>query len=112
MELKDQGKLPPMLGRSDNSNTQFAILALWAARRHEVPTERNLGLLLRRFTTSQEKGGGWGYEYKEGGGAGESPAMTCVGLLGMAVGHGLARDLEGPARNAIANDPRILNGFV
>src|SRR5262249_6821345 len=29
---------------SDNSNPQFATLALWAARRHDVPLERTLAL--------------------------------------------------------------------
>jgi len=99
-------------GRTDNSNSQFAILALWAARRHDVPTERSLGLLLRRFVTSQEKTGGWNYAYKMGGAGGDTPAMTCVGLLGMAVGHGLAKEYEGPLRDKVAQDERIINGFV
>ena len=110
--LVELEKAPIMWGRTDNSNTQFAILALWAARRHDIPADRSLGLLLRRFTTSQEPGGGWGYAYKFGGGAGETPAMTGVGLLGLAVGHGLAKEQDGPIRDIIANDPRILNGFV
>src|SRR5262249_55186410 len=46
---------------SDNSNTQFAVLALWAAQRHGVPMERCLALLVKRFHQSQNPDGGWGY---------------------------------------------------
>src|SRR5262245_48860468 len=31
---------PPFLGHTDNSTTQFALLALWAARRHKIPCTR------------------------------------------------------------------------
>jgi hypothetical protein len=75
--------------RTDNSNSQFAILALWVAQRHGVPVERTLNLVVQRYLTSQEKNGRWGYHYKRGGGVGGSPAMTCVGLLGLAIGFAL-----------------------
>ncbi len=75
-------------GGEDNSNTQFAILGLWVARRHGLPTERALALVDRRFRTSQGKDGGWGYN----AGGGSSPAMTCAGLLGLAVYHGVSLD--------------------
>src|SRR5262249_26318099 len=99
-------------------NTQFAILALWTARRHNVPMERTLALVLKRFQTSQNKEGGWGYPYSYAGGAPEGPAMTCVGLLGLAIGHGFAVEAEGkvPASKKAAGkavqDWRLLNGFV
>ncbi|MCI0641277.1 MAG: hypothetical protein L0Y72_16310 [Gemmataceae bacterium] len=97
---------------TDNSNTQFAILALWASRRHDVPADRSIGLLLFRFLTSQNKDGSWSYAYKHGGEAGGSPAMTCCGLLGLAVGHGLARDILGPNMHMLAKDPRIIDAFL
>jgi hypothetical protein len=74
---------------TDNSNTQFAVLAMLAASRHQVPTERCLALIARRFRTSQNLGGGWGYHYHPRGQSKGTPAMTGVGLLGLAVGHGL-----------------------
>jgi hypothetical protein len=74
---------------SDNSNTQFATLGLWAAGRHGVPTERALGFLVTRFRTSHAANGAWNYHYVAGGGGGGTPSMTCAGLLGLAVGHGL-----------------------
>src|SRR5262249_26085136 len=62
---------------------------------------------VRRFRTSQNPDGGWGYAYKVGG-TPESPAMTCVGLIGLAVGLDLA---GAPARQGEI-DPAILRGFV
>lgn len=73
-------------GGSDNSNTQFATLALWAARRNDVPVERSLDLVGRRFRATQGGNGSWGYHAHGGTG---TPAMTGVGLLGLAVGHGV-----------------------
>jgi hypothetical protein len=89
--------------RSDNSNTQFAALALWAARRHGLPLERTLALVAKRFRTSQYADGMWGYGYVYTVGRKDVPryfnkppyAMTCAGLLGLAVGRGLAFDLKG-----------------
>lgn len=81
-------------GTTDNSNTQFAALALWAAQRHSVPMERTLALIRHRFHTSQNQDGSWAYHYLYGGGEPERPAMTCVGLLGLAIGHGLAVEQE------------------
>jgi hypothetical protein len=88
--------------RSDNSNTQFAILGLWAARRHDVPLDRTLGLIVKRFRTSQFLSGGWSYGYVYTVGMDKKfalkfsgiPTMTCAGLLGLAVGHGLANDIK------------------
>jgi hypothetical protein len=84
-------------GRSDNSNTQFAVLGLWAAGRHGLPLGRPLALVVQRFRTSQTAAGGWGYLYQDGGWS-ATPSMTCVGLLGLAVGHGLV------APTAVAKD--------
>jgi hypothetical protein len=98
-----------ILTTTDNSNTQFAILALWTAQRYDVPMRRTLNLIIRRFLTSQNADGSWGYHYRFGGGEAERPAMTCVGLIGLAVGHGLAQ--PAPAGQPV-QDPRILNGLI
>ncbi len=94
---------------TDNSNTQFAILALWAAQRHQVPLKRTLALVVRRFYLSQAADGSWTYAYVPGGGANDRPAMNCVGLLGLAVGLGLT---DGQDANPAIPDARILKGFV
>jgi hypothetical protein len=106
-----KGKLKQMMPRDDNSNTQFAILALWVARRHYVPTEQTLALVEARFRASQRQGGGWGYHY-EGGGQGDT--MTCVGLIGLAVGHGSASEVQAPAAaagQAMPQDQAIPRGL-
>src|SRR5262245_57056343 len=46
---------------TDNSNTQFAILGLWIARKHNVKVEVALLLAEKRFRDTQDQTGGWGY---------------------------------------------------
>jgi hypothetical protein len=104
------------LSTTDNSNTQFAILALWTAQRYDIPLDRTLKLIVRRYLTSQNPDGTWSYHYGFGGAPPSlrfsSPgAMTCVGLIGLAVGHGLANIKPGPTEKPV-QDPRILNGFL
>jgi hypothetical protein len=90
---------------ADNSNTQFALLALWAAQRQGVPVERSLALVVQRFRPCQNDDGGWGYHSGGTKREGSKPSMTCVGLLGLAVGHGLGGD-ESAARGSVS-DPQI-----
>jgi hypothetical protein len=91
---------PPRVGLAglrldDNSNTQFATLALWIARRHHLKVDRALTGVESRFRKTQNTDGGWGYwtgaGYRRAGGemAGSTASMTCAGLLGLAVGYGL-----------------------
>jgi hypothetical protein len=91
----------PGLGMAggDNSNTQFAILALWVSRRHGMPVEKALLRVYERFRQSQNPDGGWSYTAGMGPSAvmmgrmgGSTPAMTCAGLLGLAAGHGVAAE--------------------
>jgi hypothetical protein len=93
-------------GGDDNSNTQFAMLALWAAHRHGVPVERSLLLADQRFAQTQLPDGGWAYHIHD---PESKAAMTCVGLLGLAVGHGALLRSESPAR--AVEDRAIRNGL-
>ena len=96
-------------GVDDNSNTQFAILGLWTARKHGVPMERALVLVERRFRSSQNADGSWGYKLQ---GHGQADSMTCTGLLGMALAMGADLQLQGqPAGQALA-DPTVKNGMA
>jgi hypothetical protein len=74
---------------SDNSNTQFATLALWVARRYGLPVENALQRVEKRFRSTQRSEGGWGYfdpNKRVGPELARSTAsMTCAGLLGLAV---------------------------
>jgi hypothetical protein len=85
----------------DNSNTQFAILALWVARRHGLPVDGALKETEKYFRASQEPTGGWPYLATRGGPggglpaagvadvqSGQTPAMTCAGLLGIGLAYG------------------------
>jgi hypothetical protein len=96
---------------SDNSNTQFALLALWVAQRHGVPVHRSMRMIVRRYQSCQNLDGSWGYGYCFGGGLQERPAMTCVGLLGLAIGQGIVFP---PAGNdaKLSDLDRIRAGFL
>jgi hypothetical protein len=104
----------------DNSNTQFAMLALWAARRHDLPVEKSLALSELRFRASQLSTGGWSYLFNLPIGM-EKPSMTCVGLLGIALGKGSAKeaairenipdDSKSPVVKAIGLDEQITKGL-
>jgi hypothetical protein len=85
----------------DNSNTQFAILALWVSRRHGLPVDGALGATEQHFRRSVEVEGGWGYipnlmpgprgpapGVALGNASSSRPAMTCAGLLGVGVAYG------------------------
>jgi hypothetical protein len=108
----------------DNSNTPFAILALWVARRHGLNVDGALARVDRRFRASQNADGGWGYVFKPRGAAAPSkstPAMTCAGLLGLGVGHAnrltatprkdVKPDREKKADD-LADDPVVRAGFI
>jgi VWFA-related protein len=111
------------LGPSDNSNTQFALLGLWAAGRHGFDPNDALEAIDNHFRKTQASGGSWGY--RPGMQAGN--AMTCAGLMGLAIasarpklaerqtararGNALAADRRFiAALNAVARDARELNG--
>jgi hypothetical protein len=94
----------------DNSNSQFALLALWAARRHGVPVERSLLLAADRYAATQSSDGGWGYTANMIQ-AGTTPSMTCVGLLGLAMGHGVLAPGAADGAAPAAADPRIDAGL-
>jgi hypothetical protein len=85
----------------DNSNTQFALLGLWVARRHGLPVEKALARVGARFRMSQRPTGGW--SYNQGGEA--TPAMTCAGLLGLAVSYGIVEDAPENEKNKHKDKP-------
>jgi hypothetical protein len=70
----------------DNSNTQFGIIGLWVAARNGVPAKDAFALIEARFIRSQNADGGWAYNTSNANFSGSSVAMTCAGLIGLAVG--------------------------
>jgi hypothetical protein len=102
-------------GAGDNSNTQFALLALWAARRYDVPSDQALLASYQRFIKSQNTEGGWGYLPARA----STNTMTNVGLLGLATGHGAAPEVvnfnpKNPKEMIVKpalQDPKIQKGL-
>jgi VWFA-related protein len=92
-------------GDGDNSNTQFALLGVWGASRHGFAADGPLEAIDDHFRDSQESGGTWGYRLDTDG----SEAMTCAGLMGLAIGAArpaLAERQTARARGAaLAADP-------
>jgi hypothetical protein len=97
----------------DNSNTQFATVALWVGRRYGLPAQDVLLAIDRHFRDTQAPDGAWGYIDMGGLGGGPgyiippgapggsnmtssggTASMTCAGLLGLAVGHGASLDIR------------------
>ncbi|MCI0464500.1 MAG: hypothetical protein L0Z62_46810, partial [Gemmataceae bacterium] len=96
--------------RVDNSNTQFAILALWVARKHDLSLDYPLALVERRFRAGQRPGG-WAYSFRSGQPYG---SMTCVGLLALAVGCSSAPEEPAPeagVKRSKAEDEGIAGGL-
>jgi hypothetical protein len=93
-------------GRTDNSNTQFAMLGLWAAQRQGVPVEPSFELMVTRIERSHSNDGAWWYTLDEEGG---TRSMTCVGLMGLAIGRGL--HLATPGNAGGKKDVHILRGL-
>ena len=108
-------RTPAMTG-DDNSNTQFAILAVWLSRKHGVPVETALDLIEKRFLVSQgPRTGNWNY-YGPAANAGapapatevSSPSMYCAGLLGLSTGiarHEEARQKHDAPKPEPKTDP-------
>ena len=121
-QIAQQGNGRLNLTTGDNSNTQFATLALWIARRKGLPTHRALVRVEARFRECQNQTTGkWGYTANPEDGAAlnfrtpqeaaesfKKESMICAGLLGLAVAHGTGKKesappLEDPAiRRALA----------
>jgi hypothetical protein len=93
----------------DNSNTQFAVLGLWVARKHGVKVDEALQKTNDYFRQSIDRNrGGWGYQAY----GASTPAMTCAGLIALATHFGTSAlragtvdDLRGGGRRAAAKVP-------
>jgi len=129
-EIQDQiaslNSLPPAPGGGDNSNTQFALLGLWVARRHGLPVDPALIRVDRHFRTTQADDGGWRYTSDPGGstdpnavggsisGGTTTGSMTCAGVLALTVARG--PKAEAAAANGkptdLSNDAGLKKGLA
>jgi hypothetical protein len=111
-------------GGWDNSNTQFAVLALWVGQRHQVAIDKPIELAVKHFRTTQLHGpkgaaipdpnnvnldGSWHYNATIN--SSRWPSMTCSGLLGLAIGHGIARNPKEQNQKPL-DDPAIKAGLA
>lgn len=76
-----QNPLASPFGRGDNSNTQFALLGLWAAGRLGFHSSPSLEAIDEHFRSSIDPSGRWGYTP----GDFRRNSMTCAGLMGLVV---------------------------
>jgi hypothetical protein len=92
----------------DNSNVQFAALALYVARRYNIPSDEALIAVDRHFRATQNPNGGWAYDPPHP----ESTAsMTCAGLLGLAIAHGLYAEQKGAKEKNLLKDKSLVAGL-
>lgn len=96
----------------DNSNTQFALIGLWAAGRHGFDSNLSLEAIDGHFRSSQDRGGHWGYSPGDAG----RNSMTCAGLLGLGIASArpaLAERQTARARGAaLAADPIFTSALL
>jgi hypothetical protein len=115
-----------VFGIGDNSNTQFAALALWVGRRHGLPIVRALTRLDRRFRTTQQEDGGWSYIgmpmipqmpglVMPGMGSDGTASMTCAGVLALAIVDGATleynRERKSKDKVDISQDQHLNKGL-
>jgi hypothetical protein len=96
------------VGTGDHSNTQFATVGLWCGRRHGVDVSNALAGIDKHYRGVQGPDGSWSYT-TSGGVSPSSPAMTCAGLMGLALGFGAKNLKEGADREPRLEDPEALN---
>ncbi|MFL5330933.1 MAG: hypothetical protein ACJ8C4_18720 [Gemmataceae bacterium] len=110
--------------RTDNSNTQFAVLGLWTGRRYGLEIEDALNKVDEHFrstpTRVSSNMAGWDYTST---GNGANGANTCAALMGMAIrlGYKVERNLKTApgtpsmepeaARLEWSHDPLICDGM-
>lgn len=99
-------------GMGDNSNSQFAMLALWVAGKYGVPIESAMKQVGERYRRSQIASGSWTYEYTIKATAFDisrsSEAMVCAGLLGFALGH---TTKDGAAKSDLYSETEVQKAF-
>ncbi|HTU92108.1 MAG TPA: hypothetical protein VMF69_18640 [Gemmataceae bacterium] len=102
-----------LIGVTDNSNTEFALLGLWAARRHDVPVEATLEISVERFERFHVyPEGTWTYRtFQKNCNPISGASMTCVGLMGLAMGRALKLPTPG-SPTGHDKDVHVLRGLA
>jgi hypothetical protein len=96
-------------GSPDNSNTQYALLALWVVAQSDLRDETKMDpafwdMVRDYYGRTQNKDGGWGYAVDGDGGAfgkGSTLTMTAAGLGGLVMAQ-MERNAADPNRDPVA----------
>ena len=103
-----QRRRPRSGAGGDNSNTQFALLGIWAAGRHGFDSNAALESIDGHFRSTHDANGRWGYVP----GDAARGSMTCAGLMGLSIAAArpaLAERQTARARGAaLAADPDFI----
>jgi hypothetical protein len=92
--------------RGDNSNTQFALLALWYARLAGTPVPPHVWSRAgRHWRSTQNPDGGWGYSANQR--RDSYGSMTAAGLSSLAIVMAAEQDGPGVDLQAILADRRV-----
>jgi hypothetical protein len=95
----------------DNSNTQFGVLGLWAAKKYGLPVGLSLSMAEARFRQWQMDDGSWGYRLAKN--SNWKDAMTCAGLVTLAAGQGSHTGKESDADTVgLDKDPQIAKALL
>jgi hypothetical protein len=91
-------------GQVDNSNTQFALIALWVARRHGIPVQTAFHYADQRLRRTQAANGGWSHAVPIRGLAATADTtpdlqMSCCGLIGLGLAYGAADPAKGAKKS-------------
>jgi hypothetical protein len=89
-QLRAQTYKPTRAGAGSNSMTQFALLALWGARKHGVAVRQPLLFAAACFERTQKQDGTWDYALEPR----LHDSNTCAGLLALAMDKILREDKE------------------
>jgi hypothetical protein len=86
----------------DNSIGQFVTLALWVARKHNVPVRLPLLATEQRYRSQQNKNdGSWTYNDQN---RFMRDTSTCAALIGLAVGRAVMDDKEGGGADLLQDE--------
>jgi len=81
VEIEKHGK-----ESGDNSNTQFAALALWSCLNAKIQVPENVLVSAKEFwEKDQNSDGGWGYPHQGGDKATSRATMTAAGISSLAI---------------------------
>jgi hypothetical protein len=92
-------------GQMDNSNTQFAVVALWIARKYVPRVDIAFKKVEKKLRASQGGDGSWTYDPSNIQMAMQSSgSMTCAGVLGLALHAGSVAERNASFRGEGGNE--------